>query len=116
MQKSQRTELRTTELEKADWAWAAGGTRKVSDWLRGLANAECERLRLLGNITPVPTGTSGRASEAVASSSSPAPKVSVAGGATPREAGTGSKGIPPCSRERHHRPNTYCGACEKVIK
>lgn len=38
MTKSQRIEIRVTAFEKETWAQAAGGPRRVSEWLRALAN------------------------------------------------------------------------------
>lgn len=43
--RNNRVELRLTELEKKDWSEAAGGTRKLSEWIRATCNAEANRLR-----------------------------------------------------------------------
>ncbi len=42
MTKSKRFELRVSEHEKAAWVEAAGGTARVSAWLRSLANAAAD--------------------------------------------------------------------------
>ena len=49
MARTGRVEIRVTDAEKAAWAEAAGGSRKVSDWLRSLANREAFKPAPLGH-------------------------------------------------------------------
>lgn len=113
MQKSNRIECRVTDLEKQDWQKAAGGSRRVSEWLRGLANAECERLRSqsgieriieeqrtpAGRIEPVPNAKPLIVADAIS-------KGLTREGGSPR--------LDKCPRAHHHRPGRYCGTCKKV--
>lgn len=101
MQRSQQMNLRRTELEVSDWAWAAGGKGKVSDWLRSLANAEVHRMRTTPQGASVPTANA--TDEELRIASSPEKIV------VPESVGSAA-----CPRERHHRKNTYCGSCGKV--
>lgn len=42
--RNNRVELRLTELEKKDWAEAAGGVRRLSEWIRAVCNARVAEL------------------------------------------------------------------------
>lgn len=96
--KSSRVEIRVTDLEKADWATKAGGTRRVSDWLRSLANAApfpggvVEQVDTPASSTGGPSGREG---------SSPSPAIK-------RKPRAG------CARAHFHRPGVYCASCEKL--
>lgn len=91
MAKSARIEIRVTEGEKAAWAEAAGGPRRVSEWLRAMANTAA--------FKEEPTPIGGKGSEILV----PEPKI--------REE---AKATSQCPRFMHHRPGTYCGSCQKV--
>lgn len=89
MSRTARIELRATEAEKKAWADAAGGSRRVSEWLRSLANAATSQAPLIDE-----------------------PKILT------EKVGIGGNGVklPPkdCPRAHHHRPGVYCGTCGKV--
>jgi hypothetical protein len=89
MTKSQRIEIRVSESEKAAWAQTAGGQRRVSEWLRSLANAAIASEPLVSEPKIL------------------AEKVSVS---------TKHVVVPKkdCPRAHHHRPGVYCGSCGKV--
>ena len=42
--RNNRVELRLTELEKKDWSEAAGGVRRLSEWIRAVCNARVAEL------------------------------------------------------------------------
>lgn len=107
-QKSNKVEIRVTDLEKKDWQEAAGGARLVSSWLRGLANAECERRRR-GEDAVEDLVAAGAQKKIEAQKTS----LSTAHAIIPE------KPVVPsgqCPRWMHHRSGTYCGSCKKVIK
>jgi hypothetical protein len=108
VQKSNRIECRVTDLEKADWQKAAGGSRRVSEWLRGLANAECERLRRgEDEHTLPPDAPTTSAARIVKPFETPNAKPLIVADAIKQATGV-------CPRAHHHRPGRYCGACKKV--
>lgn len=90
MPKSARVEIRVTDLEKADWAEAAGGVRKVSEWLRALANREAtsQRQKIVIPQEEALVTPTGRQKIV------PAPPI--------------------CARAHFHRPGTYCGTCATI--
>lgn len=129
MAKSARIEIRVTESEKTWWAEAAGGKSRVSEWLRSLANRECqqrkadqapagmdppyeEHVRSLGvPVAPLAQGLDAPAFEAHHPEANPSPqapakeKLPLKNGSTAR-----------CPREHFHRPGVYCGSCRKIQK
>jgi hypothetical protein len=125
MQRSSKVEIRTTDLEKADWQKAAGGARRVSEWLRGLANAEVNRLTRMSTDLPVPNEKqeTEQIIAAVAKYPRPESKPLIV---VPTEKETVTYETPQhtvvtrplenggCPRAHHHRPGRYCGTCKKV--
>lgn len=97
MAKNARVEIRASETEKAAWADAAGGARRVSEWLRALANTHALPENDL-------TG--------------PVEALDAAGlelGAKRERVSIGKNGPQPrCLRFMHHRPGTYCASCKKI--
>jgi hypothetical protein len=121
VQKSNRIECRVTDLEKADWQKAAGGSRRVSEWLRGLANAECERLRRgEDEHTLPPDAPTTSAARIVKPFEAPNAKPLIVADAIEREVQvvppprSGKVASQTCPRAHHHRPGRYCGTCKKV--
>lgn len=129
MQKSNKVEIRLTDLEKKDWQEAAGGARLVSSWVRSLANAECARLRggqdaglevveklvaagaeAVERKNRLPLSTA----NAIIPDPRPVRVSKPSRGAKP--AAPASSGPIKCSREQYHRTGVYCGACKQVIK
>lgn len=114
-QRSNIVRLRLTDLEKADWQKAAGGERKLSEWIRGVCNAECDATR-----EPVPNQKPKIVQDAI--------RAEAEGRATPASAerGRGNTSEPSqrppapsteqCPRWMHHKKGVYCGACKRVIK
>lgn len=120
MQRSSKVEIRTTDLEKADWQKAAGGARLVSSWLRSLANAECARLRsgekqeaeqIIAAVSehPRPESKPLTVADAIERSAS-----GLVEGITDHAPRDGKPLAVKCPRAHHHRPGRYCGACKKV--
>jgi hypothetical protein len=108
VQKSERINIRVSEGEKAAWAEAAGGSRRVSEWLRALANAAAANDRV-GPVEALDAaglelGQSG-IEKMIDEQRTPAGKVSIG-----KDNGT----HPKCERWSHHRPGTYCAACGKT--
>jgi len=86
MTKSQRIEIRVSESEKASWAKAAGGQRRVSEWLRSLAAAAVSTEPLIKE-----------------------PKIQA------EKTPVSTKGlVTGCARAHHHRPGVYCASCGRV--
>lgn len=134
--RSNIVKLRLTDLEKADWQKAAGGSRLLSDFIRRVVNAECERLRgedpveelvALGvekkleqqkvsigkdNGVTIPPPTA----LPPAPASSSAVRVRNDGKDAVRSDDYGKEKTPQCPRWMHHRPGVYCGSCKKVIE
>ena len=110
MQKSAKVEIRVTPAETAAWAEAAGGSRKVSAWLRALANQAAfakKREALPEGIDP-PYEAHARALD-----------IPVLDAVSPGEVGKVSIGKTngvtlKCPRAHHHRPGVYCGTCKKI--
>ena len=82
MEKSERINLRVTPDEKKAWELEAGGPRKVSEWLRRLANNEAN-------------------SDWHEPSSFQKVKAVTAGSGKPAQ----------CPRALYHRAGVYCKAC-----
>ncbi len=95
--KSLRVEIRVTEAEKQSWGQAAGGQRKVSEWLRSLANQAAHTT--LAPPQPVPVV---RPAAHPLDATSPTGAV---GKVTIRAA---------CPRAHFHSPGVYCKSCGKV--
>lgn len=103
--KSARVEIRVTETEKAAWAEAAGGARRVSEWLRSLANeaafADKNREgRASSELGPADHRLVVSAPLDATAPTGPKGKVSIRNGAKPV-----------CPRAHFHRAGTYCGSC-----
>lgn len=124
--RSNNVKLRLTDLEKADWTAAAGGTRKLSEWIRQVCNAECDSTR-----EPVPNSKPLIVADAIERSvedqahreSRSLPATDAGGddlssggrdgaGSAAKAAGPASE---QCARWMHHRPGVYCGSCKRVI-
>jgi hypothetical protein len=121
MQRSNKVEIRLTDLEKKDWQEAAGGQRLVSSWARAVLNAECARLRAGSEPQP---GSRADAPE-VTGGPIPAPipneKPLIVRAQIEQDASLATKplaygaNIPvECPRVHHHRAGRYCGTCKKV--
>lgn len=117
--KTELIRVRVSATQKLDFARVAGGSGRVSEWLRSLGDA----------AVAVSTG----AGEPIAMASESSVTMVV-----DHTAGSGSKGVPPgysepelmapaqqkkirtspaqrtCARERHHRKGVYCASCGKV--
>lgn len=108
LSKSDRINLRCSPFEKEEWGRAAGGSGKISDWLRNLANAESARVAALPGA-----GRSGNGyvEEKLATADGAA---AVVEGFPARKPDV--KDPNQCPRWFHHRSGRYCGACGKVIK
>lgn len=99
--KTDSMRLRVSPAEKQAWGQAAGGSGKISEWLRALANEAAH-----DNASPLRGADRAPAAEQDAS----------------LVAGEGSKGIPDirrvaskqCPRWMHHRAGTYCSSCGTV--
>lgn len=142
--RNNRVELRLTELEKKDWSEAAGGTRKLSDWIRAQCNAAARLARdENGAVVAKPVivedairrsihGESGKApagreepsaprEDQAHRESRPLPATETPGDDSSsgdrKTVGAGVKASAPsaCPRAWAHRPDTYCGACKRVI-
>lgn len=94
-----KVEIRCTSEEKARWVEAAGGPRKVSDWLRRLADAAAENEPLLHE--PLIAATQ----QALAVPEPTTGKVSIG-----KTNGVETK----CPRSHFHRPGTYCASCKRT--
>lgn len=122
MARTGRVELRVTDAEKAAWAEAAGGSRRVSDWLRSLANREAfadKRAALPEGVDP-PYEQHARSLEIpVAIHAGPLDEVKIDLTAPP-DAPTTSAAVrvkptaEQCKRWPHHRKGVYCGSCKKI--
>ena len=123
-QRSNIVRLRLTDLEKQDWQRAAGGARKLSEWIRSVCNAEVAAT-LEGRSAE---SLSGNAETPPASSVVPNAKPVIVGEAIERsvqdETAQAMKPYKPveqeasagqCPRWMYHRPGVYCGTCKKVI-
>lgn len=95
--RSNFVKLRLTDLEKAEWQKAAGGARKLSDWIRSVCNAAAvsdavqadDKERVEKLVTETVQGYPARKPE--------------------------TNEPDRCPRWMHHRPGVYCGACKKVV-
>lgn len=136
--------LRLTDLEKKDWQGAAGGARKLSEWIRSVCNEACaERAeqeaansaaeKLHAARVPLTTPVMPRV---VADENAPpgVAKPVIVKDAIEREvrdeagsaltAATDAVEVAgprpavskeQCPRWMYHRPGVYCGTCKKVI-
>lgn len=119
LSKSDRINLRCSPFEKLEWGKAAGGSGKISEWLRSLANQESARVNALpgsgssGNGYIEENLGSGTPSDAASAGESKARGV-ISG---QRAASGGGAKAPSseCLRWFHHRSGTYCSHCERVI-
>ena len=127
--RNNRVELRLTELEKKDWSEAAGGTRKLSDWIRAQCNAAAgEQLRAADPMVTKPVIVEDAIRRSVEDQAHRESRSLPATGAVPgadssRPGSRGASGAgasapassQACPREWAHRPGVYCGACKRVI-
>lgn len=137
-QRSNIVRLRLTDLEKQDWQRAAGGARKLSEWIRSVCNTEVAAT-LEEGVADAKSSTSGGMPAQVgtpASSVVPKPKVVEDaierslegrggelkdGGSSGHTSGDETPAAAPrassdqCPRWMYHRPGVYCGTCKKVI-
>lgn len=116
MQHSNRINLRLTDFEKQEWAKAAGGTRKLSEWIRATCNAAAVSGALASNDVDAVEELVALGAE----QKRQAAKVSIGGNGvlippTSTQV-TPSAGTEECPRWMHHRKGRYCGACKKVAK
>lgn len=100
-QRSNIVKLRLTDLEKQDWQTAAGGARRLSEWVRSVCNAACV----------VPHEAASMLDSAAAETVLPNAKPKLVADAIER----GAQPKAQCDRWMHHRPGVYCGSCKKVI-
>lgn len=117
MTKQAKVEIRCSEEEKAAWQAAAGGPRKVSAWLRALANTNAdpdhlERIVAAGaeaveRKNRLPLSTTGAILPAMkdAVESLPTNKLG-----EPKKISAYN-----CPRAHTHRKGTYCGTCKTLI-
>jgi hypothetical protein len=123
MARTGRVEIRVTDAEKAAWAEAAGGSRRVSEWLRRLANERAfGGVAELADAPASSTGDLGREGSIPSPATEPllddpvveATKIALLDeGTHPREQKSG-KLTGQCPRWPHHRKGTYCGTCKKI--
>lgn len=110
MTKQAKVEVRCTDEEKARWQEAAGGPRRVSAWLRDLANATAERhenpLLVVEANEPL---LHEPVVEATKTALIPDPSADALGRGKVRE-----KKRTGCVRSHFHRPGVYCGTCKKI--
>lgn len=114
--------LRLTEAEREQWAHAAGGKGKLSEWIRAVCNVASAPDLV---VTAVPREEPVDARPCARAEGAPKPKGR--GGVT--TSGTGKQALPSalpvkqpvdavasdCPRWMHHRPGIYCGTCKLVI-
>lgn len=142
--RNNRVELRLTELEKKDWSEAAGGTRKLSDWIRAQCNSAARLARdENGAVVAKPVIVEDAIRRSIGEDASvgayerhkaaleredqahresrPLPATETRGADSSsgdrKSVGAGVKASAPsaCPRAWAHRPGTYCGACKRVI-
>lgn len=102
MTKQAKVEIRCSEEEKAAWQEAAGGPRKVSAWLRALANTNADPDHLERIV----------AAGAEAVERKNRLSLSTTGATIPATEKISSRN---CPRAHTHRPSTYCGTCKTLI-
>lgn len=141
--RSNFVKLRLTDLEKKDWIRAAGGSRKLSEWIRFVCNtaalsggeelgSETGARALAVQVSPPPESAVPNEKPLIVSA---AIQESVQGEQAHRESrslpatqalgddsSSGKRKSAPggdvetCPRWMHHRPGVYCGSCKKVQK
>lgn len=105
-----KIEVRCTSEEKARWVEAAGGPRRVSDWIRSLANAAASSEPLLHEPVVEATKLAFSSGEGLVPNEPIPPAPSI----PPVSIGKTNDVHTRCPREHHHRPNTYCASCKRT--
>jgi hypothetical protein len=111
--KQAKVEIRLSEEEKARWVDAAGGPRKVSAWLRALANAHADPDHLEAVVAAGAEAVARKSRTPLSTSEAVLQKATFE---TPQHTVLTKPVRKPedCPRWMHHRPGTYCGTCQKV--
>jgi hypothetical protein len=114
--KDEVVRIRCEADEKARWVEAAGGERKLSAWLRNLANLEAHPVPPRPNEPLLHEPVVEATQEALLGPPQMPTLLSSHPEGFPEKVSIGGKnGVTvPCARARFHRPGTYCASCKKT--